>query len=72
MTLIDRNFLRNQAPAIRIERLPSPISVQGLGSNTHQSGEFVNLTIYLPGTDGRTAVIDGKPISSRTSRQKCW
>lgn len=57
MTLVDRNSLKGQAPSIRIERLPSPINVQGLGSNIHETGEFVNVSLHLPGSDGRTAVI---------------
>ncbi len=57
MTLIDRQFLMEQTPQVTIHQMPSPIPVRGLGSAVHNSDQYARVDIYLPGKDGRTAVI---------------
>ena len=49
VTLIDRAFLREQAPDIHVRTMASPISVRGIGTNHHSTSEYVLLDMYLPG-----------------------
>ncbi len=57
MTLIDRQFLRKYTPNAEIKRMASPITVCGLGANTHEFTEFMVVDLHLPGKDGRVTVI---------------
>lgn len=57
MTLIDRQFLMEQAPHVAIHCMPSPIPVRGLGAAIHNSDQYAKVDIYLTGVDGRIAVI---------------
>ena len=59
MSLIDRNFLLKLMGAglvIDVKKMPTPMTVRGLGTNQHDASEFVRISIYLPGTKG-TALI---------------
>ena len=58
MSLIDRTFLTEAAPDIPTRRMASPISVRGLGTTNHNTNEYVLLRIYIPGLDGRLALIE--------------
>ncbi len=57
MTLINRQFLKEYAPTSEIKRMASPITVRGLGANTHESNEFAIVDLHLPGKNGRVTVI---------------
>ncbi len=57
MSLIDRKFLLEIVPGIVIKKMPSPMTVRGIGTNTHDASEYVQLQMYLPGKNG-TALIE--------------
>ena len=48
VSLVDRQFLRKQSPNTKIETLPTPLPVRGIGSNKHFTNEFVLQDIYVP------------------------
>ena len=52
MSLIDRKFLMEVCPKIVIKKTPTPITVKGIGANTHNAREYVRLKMYIPGKDG--------------------
>ena len=57
MSLIDRAFLMEEAPAVRIQQMASPIPVRGISSTVHQCSEYAIVDLFLPGKDGRIAKI---------------
>ena len=61
MSLINRGFLHKLMEAglvIDVKKMPTPMTVRGLGTNQHDASEFVRISIYLPGTKGTgTALI---------------
>ena len=59
MSLIDRKFLyklMEEGLVIDVKKMPTPMTVRGLGTNQHDASEFARISIYLPGTKG-TALI---------------
>ena len=50
MSIIDREFLRQQAPEVTIQQMGSPITVRGVAQGTHSCKEHVQLDIYLQET----------------------
>ena len=63
MSLIDRAFL-NQiikeggiSGTIEIKRMPSPIKVRGIGTKEHDACEYAVIPMYIPGPDGKVALI---------------
>jgi len=57
MSLVDKDFLMEQALNTTVRQMASPIQVRGIGAGTHQYGEHADLIVYLPGDKARTAVI---------------
>ena len=57
MSLIDRNFLSREISGAAIQRMASSISVRGLGTTSHNTNEYTLLSFYIPGMDGRTALV---------------
>lgn len=57
VTLMDRTWFRKAHPTLTIKHMASPITVRGLGSNRHQTSEYVITPLYFPGKDStaRTA-----------------
>ncbi len=49
MSLVDRSFLRRNAPDAEIQSLPCPLKVRGIGDNVHSSSDYVLLNLYIPG-----------------------
>ena len=58
MSLVDRQFLREQVPDVEIRKMPTPMTVRGIGSKRHEASEFVSLEMYLPGNGRRVALIE--------------
>jgi len=58
MSLVNREFLMKQALKTTIKRMPSPIQVKGIETETHQCKEYADLAIYLSGDKIRTTVIE--------------
>ena len=59
MSLIDRKFLHKlmeEGLVIDIKKMPTPMTVRGLGTNQHDASEYARISIYLPGSKG-TALI---------------
>ena len=59
MSLIDREFLQTLMQVglvIDIKKMPTPMTVRGLGTNQHDASEYACVSIYLPGSKG-TALI---------------
>ena len=50
MSIIDREFLRLQAPETKIQQMASPITIRGVGQGTYRCNEFARLDIYLQGS----------------------
>lgn len=55
MSLIDRSFLNNELPDVKVQCMTSPIAVRGLGSTSHNTAESVLVDLYLLDTNGQTA-----------------
>ena len=51
VTLMDRAFLTRTHPGLEIRTMASPITVRGLGSNTHQTSEYVVTPLCFPGKE---------------------
>ena len=49
MSLINRAFLLEEAPQLKIERSGSNVTVRGIGSHTHECNKYVVITVYIPG-----------------------
>ena len=64
VTLIDRSFLQAQLPKHEILRKAAPLAVRGIGSNHHSTVEYINLSIYVPGTHD-----DGRPVEALLRHQ---
>ena len=58
MSLIDRAFLSENHPTAEIKKMPTPMTVRGIGSNKHEASEYVRIKMYLPGKNGMTALIE--------------
>lgn len=50
MSIIDRDFLLQQAPEVIIRHMASPITVRGVGHGIHACKEYIRLDIYLQGS----------------------
>lgn len=48
MSLIDRAFLLEEAPQLKIKRSDSNATVRGIGSHTHECNKYVIITVYIP------------------------
>lgn len=57
MSLVDREYLKKELPAIPVKRMACPIPVRGIGSTIHKCEEFAVIDLYIPGKDGQTAKI---------------
>lgn len=60
MSLVDKGFLQRYAPDAKIQSMASPIVVRGIGPDQHPTSAYVKLSLYLPGKEGRTAVLRRK------------
>ena len=49
VSLIDRTWLKSLLPDAAILKMSSPLKVRGVGTNRHETNEFVVIPIYLPG-----------------------
>ena len=56
-SLINWGFLKEHAPTAVVKKMASSMKVQGLGSSSHEAGDYVELDLYFPANHGRTAVI---------------
>lgn len=63
MTLIDRQFLKDNLPDLPIQKVEAPITVRGIGSMTHKAADYVKLDIYIPGR------LNGKPVLAHLKRE---
>ena len=55
MSLVDRSFLKDRCPQIKIHTMSSPMEVRGIGLTSHSANVYARVDFYLPGKDGRTA-----------------
>ena len=58
MSLIDRGFLLDSLPDADVKRMPSPMTVKGIGSRRYKASEFTKVKLYLQGKNGKIALID--------------
>ena len=56
MSLIDRKFLRDNHPAAEIKKMPTPMTVKGIGSKKHEASEYARIKMYLPSKNGSGTV----------------
>ena len=64
VSLIDREWHKQQSPASPISKMATPLRVRGVGSSHHETSEYITQRIYLPATDD-----DGKPILACLHRE---
>lgn len=57
ISLVDRTFLLQQVPNAEILKMPMPIRVRGIGDKKHNASHYTKLQMYLPATNGATALI---------------
>jgi hypothetical protein len=56
MSLVDRQWLKTNAPDCTIQRLDKPQPVRGIGSDTYQAAEYAIINLHFPGKSrGTTA-----------------
>ena len=58
---MDRAFLLRVQPNLTIRTIASPIRVRGLGSNVHETSEYIVTPLYFPGTEA-TAILAPREI----------
>ena len=58
MSLIDRKFLLETHPGISIKKMVTPMTLRGLGTNTHNASEYIKIKMYLPSKNGTVASIE--------------
>lgn len=51
VTLIDRLWLANLLPKVKISKMASPLRVRGVGSSQHETSEYLVTPCYFPGID---------------------
>jgi len=56
MTVIDRKFVQNEYPDVRIRQTVS-VGVKGVGNGIQSTEQFATVTLYIPGFKGDTPVI---------------
>ena len=59
VALGDKAYIKRLLPTTEICLMSSPITVRGLGSNRHQTSEYVTIPLYFPGKhqkDGKDAI----------------
>ena len=56
MSLIDRQFLRQNLPTIAVKKMPTPMTVKGIGDRRHEASEYVKIDMYLPGKEKRALI----------------
>jgi len=49
MTLVDRNWLKTELPALQTSQMSTPITISGIGSARHESFTYAILEMYFPG-----------------------
>lgn len=60
MTLIDKNFLIKECPTINLAKMPSAMTVRGIGAQFHDASKFALLDLFFP---------DGKGNAGHISRE---
>ena len=51
VSLVDKAWLAKQYPSQKINTMPVPLKVRGIGACRHESGEFALTALYKPGFD---------------------
>ena len=49
MSLIDRTFLKEQQPSVKIKTMATPINVRGIGQDKYVCNEYAEVELYLVG-----------------------
>ena len=62
VSLMDRSWLVKANPELSVKTMASPITVRGLGSNRHQTSEYVVTPLLFPGNDNITAMTSPREI----------
>ncbi|KAI6245262.1 hypothetical protein HI914_06545 [Erysiphe necator] len=60
MTLIDKNFLIKECPTINLAKMPSAMTVRGIGAQFHDASKFALKDLFFP---------DGKGNAGHISRE---
>ena len=50
-TLIDKEWLLDNVPDVKIERMATPLNVRGIGTSRHQTDEYITHPLYFPAQD---------------------
>ncbi len=62
VTLVDRAFLNGNYPDLPIREMASPITVRGLGSNKHETSEYIVTSLYFPSQDADMVMLAPREI----------
>ena len=49
MSLIDRGFLLEHCPDVKIYTMGTPMEVRGIGSDSHSANQYARIDLFLPG-----------------------
>ena len=63
VTLVNRNFLKSTRPDLKIKRLEQPLWVNGIGSDRHNSQDYMVSEFSFPGTK------DGEEVTAGFRRE---
>ena len=63
-SLIDREFLRAEYPEAAITRMPTPMTVKGIGESKHDASEYAKVRMFLKGE-----VDTGNPATAMIERE---
>ena len=50
-TLVDKEWLLENVPDVKIEKMATPLKVRGIGASRHQTDEYVTHPLYFPAQD---------------------
>lgn len=53
VTLVDKDWLLRQLPDQKIKEMSTPLKVRGIGASKHESAQFAELSLFLPGENNK-------------------
>ena len=53
VTLVDKNWLLRQLSDQKIKEMSTPLKVRGIEASKHESAQFAELSLFLPGEDDK-------------------
>ena len=57
VSLVDKAWLAKKHPSQKVNTIPIPLKVRGIGASRHKSGEFALTTLYMLGFDKESSEV---------------